>query len=127
MINLINIVLYLKTNKLRPCQLKFHHVGCDKQNNWGLKHVICYRGINCPKQKDTYENAEFLYHSDEDSELVWNLGKVWLRFYSDRKVTVIDKSQAEIDEVIDNSVTDEKINNILKKSLKIKKDNRVTF
>ena len=51
---------------------------------------------------------------------MWNLGKVWLRFYSDRKVTVIDKSQAEIDEVIDNSVTDEKINKILKKSLKIK-------
>ena len=43
MMDLINAILYLKTNKLNPCQIKLIHVGCDKDKNWGLKNAVCYR------------------------------------------------------------------------------------
>jgi hypothetical protein len=50
-----------------------------------------------------------------------------LRFYNDKKLTVIDKQQSYVDDVIDKSVTDLKINRILKKMLKVKKDQRISF
>ncbi len=53
MMDLIHAILYLKTNKLNPSQIKFSHVGCDRDNNWGLKHAICYRTINPPKNFQT--------------------------------------------------------------------------
>lgn len=82
MVNFIRIILYLKTNNLKPTQIKFDFVGCDIDGNWGLKHVICYRTKNHSKNWNAYDNTEFSYHSDEDNELVWNLGKIWLRFYT---------------------------------------------
>ncbi len=62
--NFINVILYLKTNKLKPCQIKFNYVGRDPDNNWGLKHFICYRTLNPPKTIDSYDNTQFLYHAD---------------------------------------------------------------
>ena len=55
--SLINAVLYLKTNKLKPCQIKFSHVGCDRENHWGLKYAICYKAMQSPKVRDPYENT----------------------------------------------------------------------
>lgn len=55
--NFINVILYLKTNKLKPCQIKFNYVGRDPDYNWGLKHVICYRTLHPPKTIDSYDNT----------------------------------------------------------------------
>lgn len=59
MTNFIKIILYLKTNNLQPTQIKFPFVGCDKDKNWGLKHVICYRIKNWTKEWNAYDNSEF--------------------------------------------------------------------
>lgn len=50
-----NIILHLKTNKFNPCQIKFSYVGCDKQNNWGFRHVICYRAKKPLKIMEPYD------------------------------------------------------------------------
>jgi hypothetical protein len=55
MIDLINSIVYLKTNKLNPAQIKFSYVGRDQENNWGLKHAICYRSIQSSKGENSYD------------------------------------------------------------------------
>lgn len=57
MISFIKIILYLKTNNFKPTQIKPSFVGCDRDNNWGLKHVICYRTKYQSKAWNSYDNS----------------------------------------------------------------------
>lgn len=58
---------------------------------------------------------------------MWNLGKVWLRFFTDQPVRIKHNTQKKVDRVIDTCVPSADIARLLKKILVLDKSERMKF
>lgn len=58
---------------------------------------------------------------------MWNLGKVWLRFFTDQPVKIKHNTQKKVDRLIDTFVPSAEIARLLKKILVLDKTQRVKF
>ncbi len=121
-------VLFLRMNMITPCQLRFEYiVKCD--GKWGLCHAICDRFDEEGKESsiDTYNPEEYIFHLDSENELVWNIGKVWLRFFTSEPVKIKHNTQKKMDRLIDAVVPKPPIAALMKRLLCLDKNERVRF
>ena len=58
---------------------------------------------------------------------MWNLGKVWLRFFTDQTVKIKHNTQKKVDRMIDTFVPSADIARLLKKILVLDKAERIKF
>lgn len=58
---------------------------------------------------------------------MWNIGKVWLRFFTDQPVKIKHNTQKKVDKLIDASVPNSEIADILKRLLCLDKNDRIKF
>lgn len=59
--------------------------------------------------------------------MVWNIGKIWLRFFTDVEIQIKYYNQEKINKIVDRNVFDIKINNLIKRLLTWHRKERITF
>lgn len=92
----VNALVHLRLNLVMPCQLKFSYI-IKSNGKWGLRHAICNRDDQVEQDgEDSYNPEEFKYHQDSESELIWNLGKIWLRFFTKKPIKIREMNQNDI-------------------------------
>ena len=58
---------------------------------------------------------------------MWNIGRIWLRFFTDTTLRIKYHDQIKINKLIDQSVPQADINGLLKKLLTWDKHQRISF
>ena len=75
-------LVHLRLTMLMPCQLKPAYV-VRVGEQWGLRYAVCNRSeVVLEGGEDTYNPEEYAYHEDAEKELIWNLGLIWMRFFT---------------------------------------------
>ena len=93
-------LVHLRLTMLMPCQLRPSYVvRVGKQ--WGLRYAVCSRDSEMQeKGDDTYNAEEYDYHDNAEKELIWNLGLIWMRFFTTQPILIRKTPQEEIDAII---------------------------
>lgn len=85
-------IIYVSSHLLiyKPCQIFKEHV-IYKDGRWGIRNLICYRD---PKETADFDSnrywpIEYDYHPDENSELVWFIGRLWFELLTDSSLPPI--------------------------------------
>jgi hypothetical protein len=62
-----------------------------KNGRWGLCNIICYRDPNENQQfsPNRYYPIDYYALPDEESELLWSLGKMWFELLTDSRLPPI--------------------------------------
>ena len=74
----------------KPAQVFKDHI-IYKNGRWGLKNLICYRDPNESQEfnPNRYYPMDYYEHDDEDSELVWSIGRMWFYLLTDSRIPPI--------------------------------------